>query len=161
EVLGLRPEDVRVISPYLGGGFGSKGPTWSHTVLSALAARRVKRPVKLVVSRPQMFGPVGWRSRTLQRIAIGSRRDGRLESLRHEAVAHTSSFDEFMEPASMPSRMLYACPHNATSHRLVRSDIGTPSYMRAPGWAPGTYALECAMDELAYSLELDPIELRL
>jgi len=161
EVLGLRVEDVRVIAPYLGGGFGSKGPTWSHTVLAAVAAQRVNRPVKLVLERPQMFGPVGWRSRTLQRIEIGAGRDGGIESLRHDTVAQTSSFDEFTELASIPSRMLYACAHNATSHRLVRSDIGTPSYMRAPGWAPGTYALECAMDELAYALEMDPLDLRL
>jgi xanthine dehydrogenase YagR molybdenum-binding subunit len=161
EILGLRLGDVRVISPFLGGGFGSKGPTWSHTLLAAMAAKQVSRPVKLVLTRPQMVGPVGWRSRTQQRIAASTGRDGRLESLRHDTLAHTSTFDEFMESASMPSRMLYACPHRSTSHRLVRSDIGTPSYMRAPGWAPGTYALECAMDELAYSLEVDPVELRL
>lgn len=160
-LFGLRPEDVRVISEFLGGGFGSKGPTWSHVVLAAMAARHVGRPVKLALARPQMFGPIGWRSPTRQAIAVGARRDGTLTALRHETVALTSSFDEFMEPASMPSRMLYSCPDVVTSHRLVRADIGTPSYMRAPGWAPGTYALECAIDEMAHALEIDPLAFRL
>jgi xanthine dehydrogenase YagR molybdenum-binding subunit len=161
EVLGLAPEDVRVISPYLGGGFGSKGPVWSHVVLAAMAARAVSRPVRLALTRPQMFGPVGWRSRTVQRVAIGATRAGAITAIRHDTLAQTSSFDEFVELAGLPARMLYACPHNATSHRLVRADIGTPSYMRAPGSAPGTYALECAMDELAYALDKDPVDLRL
>jgi len=161
ELLGLRPDDVRVVSEYLGGGFGSKGPTWSHVVLAAIAARHVNRPVKLALARPQMFGPIGYRSRTRQAITIGARRDGTLTALRHDTVAQTSSFDEFMEPASMPSRMLYACPNVRTSHQLIRSDIGTPSYMRAPGWAPGTFALECAIDEIAYAVEMDPLAFRL
>jgi len=160
-LLGLRAEDVRVISEYLGGGFGSKGPTWSHVVLAAMAARRVGRPVKLVLSRPQMFGPIGFRARTRQTISLGARRDGTLTAIRHDTVAQTSSFDEFMEPAGMAARMLYACPAIATSHRLVRADIGTPSYTRAPGWAPGTFALECAIDELAYAVEMDPLALRM
>src|SRR5439155_19565591 len=154
ELLGLRPDDVRVVSEYLGGGFGSKGPTWSHVVLAAMAARRVSRPVKLALRRPQTFGPVGFRSRTHQAIALGARRDGTLTAIRHDTIAQTSSFDEFMEPASVASRMLYASPSIATSHKLVRSDIGTPSYMRAPGWAPGTYALEVALDELAVALDM-------
>ncbi len=161
ELLGLRPDDVRVVSPYLGGGFGSKGPAWSHVVLAALAARRVQRPVKLALTRRQMFGPVGWRSRTRQTIAMGARRDGSLTALRHDTVGQTSTFDEFMEPASVAARMAYACPNVSTSHRVIRADIGTPSYTRAPGWAPGTYALECALDEMAYALEMDPLALRL
>ena len=161
DLLGLKPDDVHVVSPYLGGGFGSKGPTWSHVVLAAMAARRVNRPVKLALRRPQTFGPVGFRSRTRQAIALGARRDGTLTAVRHDTIAQTSSFDEFMEPASVPARMLYASPSIATSHKLVRSDIGTPSYMRAPGWAPGSYALECALDELAGALDMDPLALRL
>lgn len=160
-LLGLKPDDVRVVSEYLGGGFGSKGPTWSHVVLAAMAARRVGRPVKLVMRRPQTFGPVGFRSRTHQAIALGARRDGTLTAVRHDTIAQTSSFDEFMEPASVATRMLYAAPNIATSHTLVRADIGTPSYMRAPGWAPGTYALEVALDELAVALDMDPVALRL
>src|ERR1051326_5589296 len=98
-LLGLHPDNVRVIAPYLGGGFGSKGPTWSHVVLAAMAARRVNRPVKLALDRPQTFGPVGFRSRTRQAIALGARRDGTLTALRHDTIAQTSAFDEFMEPA--------------------------------------------------------------
>ena len=160
-LLGLHPDQVRVISPFLGGGFGSKGPTWSHVVLAAMAARRVSRPVKLVVTRPQMFGPVGFRSHTRQTVAAAAKKDGTLLALRHDTVAQTSSFDQFVESASMAARMLYNSPANATSHRLVRSDIGTPSFTRAPGWAAGTNVLEIAMDEMAYELKMDPVEFRL
>jgi xanthine dehydrogenase YagR molybdenum-binding subunit len=161
QLLGLPAEHVRVISEFLGGGFGSKGPTWSHVVLTAMAARIARRPVKLALTRPQTFGMVGWRSRTRQSFAVGAQRDGTLSALRHDTIAQTSTFDEFMEAAGMPSRMLYAVPSVATSHRLVRTDIGTPSYTRAPGWAPGTFALECAMDEMAYAVEMDPLAFRL
>jgi len=161
QLLGLPAENVRVISEFLGGGFGSKGPTWSHVVLTAMAARVARRPVKLALTRPQMFGMVGWRSRTRQTLTIGAQQDGALSALRHDTVAQTSTFDEFMEAAGMPSRMLYAVPSVTTSHRLVRTDIGTPSYTRAPGWAPGTFALECAMDEMAYAIEMDPLAFRL
>jgi xanthine dehydrogenase YagR molybdenum-binding subunit len=160
-LFGLKPDNVRVVSEYLGGGFGSKGPTWSHVALAAMAARRVNRPVKLALRRPDTFGPVGFRSRTRQAIALGARRDGTLTAIRHDTIAQTSSFDEFMEPAGMPARMLYAAPNISTSHKLVPADIGTPSYMRAPGWAPGSYALEVAMDELAVALDMDPLALRL
>ena len=160
-LLGLQPEDVRVVSLFVGGGFGSKGPTWSHSVICALAARHVGRPVKLVLRRPQMFGPVGCRSETLQTVSAGASRDGRLTALTNETLSHTSTMDEFTETASLPTRMLYSTPNNRTAQKLVRSDIGTPSYTRAPGEAPGTFALEVAMDELAYSLKLDPLELRL
>src|ERR1700693_2125690 len=161
DLLGLQPENVRVISLYLGGGFGSKGPTWSHVVLCAMAAKQVQRPVKLVLARRQMFEPIGFRSETRQHIVAGARTDGTLTALRNETISHTSSFDEFTETASLPTRMLYSVPNNSTLQRLVRSDIGTPSYTRAPGECPGTFALEVAMDELAYKLQMDPLELRL
>lgn len=160
-LLGLEPDNVHVISIMLGGGFGSKGPTWSHVLLAAMAARQVKRPVKLAVERPQMFGLVGQRSRTRQTIALAAKRDGTLTALRHDTVSQTSSFDEFVESSSVVSRMLYAVPNVETSQRLVKSDIGTPSFMRAPGESTGNYALECAMDELAVALKMDPVELRL
>lgn len=160
ELLGLQPDNVRVIALYLGGGFGSKGPTWSHVLLCAMAARRVNRPVKLVLARPQMFGPVGCRTETRQTISAGAKHDGTLTGLRNEVLSHTSTMDEFCEPASVPTRMLYSVPNNRTHQRLIRSDIGTPSYTRAPGEAPGTYALEAALDELAYELHMDPLELR-
>jgi xanthine dehydrogenase YagR molybdenum-binding subunit len=161
DLLGLQPENVRVISLYLGGGFGSKGPTWSHVVLCAMAAKHVQRPVKLVLARRQMFGPIGFRSQTRQHITAGSKNDGTLTALKNETISHTSSFDEFTETASLPTRMLYSVPNNSTLQRLVRSDIGTPSYTRAPGECPGTFALEVALDELAYKLKMDPLELRL
>ena len=160
-LLGLKPENVLVISPYLGGGFGSKGPVWSHVVLAAMAAQHVKRPVKLALERPQMFGAVGQRSSTHQAITAAASADGAFTALRNDTISHTSTFDQFVESASLPTRMLYACPNNSTSQKLVRSDIGTPSFMRAPGEATGVNALEIALDELAFALKMDPIALRL
>ncbi len=161
DLLGLKPENVRVVSLFIGGGFGSKGPTWSHNVLCALAARHVQRPVKLALERPQMFGPIGCRSETRQTISIGAEHDGAIRAMENITYSHTSTFDEFTETATLPTRMLYSCPNNRTVQNLVRSDIGTPSYTRAPGECPGTFALEVAMDELAYKLGMDPLALRL
>ncbi len=160
-LFGIPQENVHVISPYLGGGFGSKGPVWSHVMLAALAAKKLNRPVKVEVKRPQMFGMLGFRSQTRQAVFAGAKSDGTLTALSHDTISHTSNFDEFVEAASLPARMLYPAPNNSTSHRLVRSDIGTPSFMRAPGEAPGTYGLEAAMDEMAYLLKMDPVEFRL
>jgi len=160
-VLAIRPDDVHVVSLFLGGGFGSKGPTWSHVALAAVAAKRVNKPVKLSLSREQMFGPVGFRPETRQTVQLASESNGRLVALRHDTVTQTSSFDEYVEAASLPARMLYSCPNAGTSHKLVRVDTGTPSFMRAPGESPGTYALEAAMDELAYETQVDPVQLRL
>ncbi len=157
----LKQENVRVISPYLGGGFGSKGPVWSHVALCAMAAKQVNRPVKLAVERPQMFGMLGLRSQTRQSLRIGAKRDGTLTALSNDTISHTSTFDEFVESSSLAARMLYKAPNNSTSQKLVTSDIGTPSFMRAPGEATGTYALEAAMDEMAYALKMDPVEFRL
>jgi xanthine dehydrogenase YagR molybdenum-binding subunit len=161
ELLGLDPQNIRVVSLFLGGGFGSKGPCWSHVMICALAARHVNRPVKLVLRRPQMFGPVGCRSATHQTISTGAQADGKLIAQKNETITHTSTFDEFTETATIPTRMLYSVPNNATVQKLIKSDIGTPSYTRAPGEAPGTFALEVAMDELAVKLKMDPLELRL
>lgn len=161
ELFGLQPDDVRVVSPFLGGGFGSKGPCWSHVILAAMAARQLNRPVKLVVKREQMFGMLGFRGRTHQSVSAGASSDGALTAMRHDTVTQTSSFDDFVETSSLTARMLYQVPNNTTSHRSVRLDMGTPSFMRAPGEAPGTYSLEAAMDELAYALKMDPLELRL
>lgn len=160
-LLGLPAANVRVISPYLGGGFGSKGPVWSHVVLTALAARLLTRPVKLSVSRPQMFGMLGYRSPTHQTISAGARADGNITAWRHDSLSNISSFDEFVETSSLASRMLYASPNNSTVHKIVKADMGTPSFMRAPGEASGTFALESAMDELAFKLRIDPIAFRL
>ncbi|MBV8865335.1 MAG: xanthine dehydrogenase family protein molybdopterin-binding subunit, partial [Acidobacteriaceae bacterium] len=160
-LFGLKPENVRVISPYLGGGFGSKGPVWSHVILTAMVAQQLNRPVKLAISRPQMFGMVGFRSQTRQAIKAGARSDGTLTALQHDTVCQTSTSDDFVETASLAARMLYQSPNNSTSHSLLKSDIGQPSYTRAPGEAPGTYGLEAAMDEMAYALKMDPLEFRL
>jgi xanthine dehydrogenase YagR molybdenum-binding subunit len=161
KTLGIAPDSVRVISPFVGGGFGCKGSAWSHVTLAAMCAQQVRRPVKLVVDRQQMFGPVGGRPQTSQRIALGARRDGTLTFVRHDVVSHTSEFEDFVEPAAVVARMLYACPNGSTSHRLVKLNTGTPTFQRAPGEATGSFALEVAMDELAVALKMDPVALRL
>jgi xanthine dehydrogenase YagR molybdenum-binding subunit len=159
--LGLPTENVRILSPFVGGGFGGKGSVWSHVVLAAMAARQVGRPVKLVLTRMQMFDFVGFRPRTIQKVALGATQAGVLTAIAHEGTSQTSRFDDFVEPVAVATRMLYACPNVVTSHRLVRLDAGTPQFMRAPGESSGTFALESAMDELAAALAIDPVELRL
>ena len=159
--LGLPPENVRLVSYFIGGGFGCKGSVWSHVPLAALAAREVGKPVKLVLTRRQMYGPVGARPQTEQKITLGARRDGTLTAVSHESISHTSRFEDFVEPSAMQTRMLYACPNIRTSHKLVKLDLGTPTFQRAPGEATGTFALESAMDELAVALNMDPLALRL
>src|SRR5205085_638235 len=161
KTLGIQPERVRVVSPFVGGGFGCKGSTWSHVVLAAMAAQQAKRPVKISLGRPQMFGPVGGRPQTEQRVVLGAGRDGKLLAIRHDVVSHTSFMEDFTEPSALPTRQLYACANVATSHRLAQLNVGTPTFQRAPGEASGTFALESAMDELAYALAIDPLELRL
>lgn len=161
EVFGIPRENVRVLSRFLGGGFGCKGSPWSHVVLAAMAARVVKRGVKLVISRPQMFAFVGHRPQTIQRVSLAARTDGTLTAVRHAVTSYTSRFDDFMEPSAYLTRILYACPNVKTSHRFVRLDLSTPTFMRAPGEASGSFALECAMDELAYKIGVDPLELRI
>ena len=161
KIFALPPDRVRVVCYFLGGGFGAKGPVWSHTALAALCAQKIGRPVKIALSRHGTFNNTGHRPELIQRLAFGASADGKLQALRHDCLHTNSMFDEFVEPAATTTRMMYAAPNIATSHRLVRLNIGTPSYMRAPGHASGTFALECAMDELAHKLKLDPIELRL
>ena len=159
--LSIPDDHVRVISYFVGGAFGGKGSPWSHVVLAAMAAREVARPVKIVLTRRQMFGPVGGRPHTVQQITLGAKRDGTLTAMRHDAIASTSAMDEWLETCGLPTRMLYECPNQSTSHKIVRLNLGTPTYMRAPGEATGLFALECALDELAYELKMDPIALRL
>jgi len=161
EALEIPVDSIHVITEFLGGGFGCKGSAWPHVVLAALGAKAVKRPVKLVLTRPQMFGSVGYRPRTVQRLALAADGDGKLTSTIHETTSQTSSFDEFIEPSTMITRMLYAVPNLRTTQRLVRLDAATPTFMRAPGESSGSFALESAMDELAYRTGLDPLELRL
>lgn len=161
KLLGIEPEKIRVVCHYTGGGFGCKGSMWSHVPLAALAARQVRRPVKLALERTQMFGPVGFRPLTEQHVQLAADDTGRLLAVRHDVLTHTSTFEDWTEPCAVVTRMLYACPNLATSHRLLKLNTGTPTFMRAPGEASGTFALESAMDELAHALKMDPIELRL
>ncbi len=161
KALGIPEDDVEVRCPYTGGGFGSKGSTWSHVVLAAMTAKAVGRPVKLVLERPQMFGPVGGRPQTHQHLVLGAKRDGTLTAMRHDVYTHTSVIEDFTEPSSNQTRMLYASANIATSQRLVPLTVGTPTFQRAPGEATGTFGLESAMDELAEKLGMDPIALRL
>jgi xanthine dehydrogenase YagR molybdenum-binding subunit len=160
-VFGLKPENVRVISHYVGGGFGCKGSPWSHISLCVLGAKVTGRAVKLVLTRQQMFSLIGHRPRTEQHLVLGADRAGKLLAVRHDVTSDTSRFDEFSEPSALQTRMLYACDNVATSHQLVRVDLPTPTFTRAPGESTGTFALECAMDELAHALSMDPLELRL
>lgn len=158
---GIPDSDVHTICPFTGGGFGCKGSTWSHVVLAAMGAKMINRPVKIVVDRPQMFGPVGGRPETHQHIVLGARRDGKLVAMRHQVHSHTSVFEDFTESSSAVTRMLYDCPTIDTSQRLVQLNVGTPTFQRAPGEATGSFALEIAMDELAHKLKIDPIALRM
>jgi xanthine dehydrogenase YagR molybdenum-binding subunit len=161
QTFGLPITNVRVVSTFVGGGFGGKGSVWPHTVLAAMAAKLVNAPVKLVLSRPQMFGSVGFRPQTVQRVALGAGSDGRLTAIVHETRAQTSVFDEFMAGTGAISAVLYGTPNLTITHRLRRLNASTPTFMRAPGEACGSFALESAMDELAYATGIDPIELRL
>jgi xanthine dehydrogenase YagR molybdenum-binding subunit len=159
---GLDKDAVRVICPYLGAGFGSKGNTWPPATLAALAARVVGRPVKLVLSRAQMYTSNGYRPRTVQNLKLAADVNGTLVSLRHDGFSSMSqpSLGEFSEPVALASEMLYACPNVSITHRLVALNAALPTYMRAPGEASGVYALEAAMDEMAVALKMDPIEFR-
>jgi xanthine dehydrogenase YagR molybdenum-binding subunit len=157
----IPPEHVRVVSHFTGGGFGSKGGPWSHVYLAAMAAKHVSRPVKLVVTRRQMFGPTGGRAHTEQHVTLGAKKDGTLTAVRHRTVATTSMLEDFLETCGAATRMLYESPNIETDHDLKRLNVGSPTFMRAPGEATGTFALESAMDELAVALRMDPIELRL
>ncbi|WP_020654441.1 xanthine dehydrogenase family protein molybdopterin-binding subunit [Massilia niastensis] len=161
ETLGIAPGKVTVRCPYVGGAFGCKGSVWSHVVLAAMAARQAGRPVKLVLERSQMFGPVGARPVTQQEMLLAAFSDGRLSAVRHDTIAHTSMIEDWMEPCGLMTRMMYASPNQETTHRLARMHLGTPSFMRAPGEASGSFALESAMDELAVALDMDPVALRL
>jgi xanthine dehydrogenase YagR molybdenum-binding subunit len=160
-VLGLPPERVRVISPHVGGGFGSKGTTRPPAILAALAARAVGRPVKVALTRQQMFELTGYRTPTIQRLALGADADGKLTAVAHDVIEQTAIRTEFAEQTAACTRVMYASPAMRTTHRLARLNVPVPSWMRAPGETPGMYALESAMDELASAAGLDPVELRI
>ncbi len=159
--LGLPADGVRVIDPFVGGGFGCKGSTWPHVALTAVAARAVGRPVRMMLTRGQMFTGVGFRSPTRQTVALAADRDGRLVSVSHDSVSVSPAYAAFLETAAVTARHLYACDNAATSHRLVTVDTQVPCQMRAPGECTGVFALEVAMDELAVALDMDPVALRM
>lgn len=162
KVLGIPKEKIRVVSPFVGGAFGSKAPIWMHTAIVARAAERLQRPVKLVLTREQTFHSVGYRPATRQQMTLGAKKDGTLIAVRHHAVTSSSVASEFVEPAAhRTSAVLYAAPSIEVSQKVVPLHLGSPCWMRAPGEAPGMFALESAMDELAVALALDPVELRL
>ncbi len=160
-LLGIAPDNIHIRSPFLGGGFGGKGFLSGPQVLGILAARLVGRPVKLVLRREQLYGPVGHRSPSRQRLRIGANGDGQLTAIDHHARVASSTFDDFFEPAADASHTLYASPAIATSHLAVRTDTGTPLFMRAPGEATGSLALESAIDEAAVACGMDPLAFRL
>ncbi|MBB2972731.1 xanthine dehydrogenase family protein molybdopterin-binding subunit [Mesorhizobium sp. RMAD-H1] len=159
-IFGLPVENVEVICPFIGGGFGTSLRTWPHVTLAALAARHIRRPVKLVLTRRQMFFTTGHRPRTFQRVKLGATPEGRLVGVAHEGTGETSRYEQFTEALTTVTDYLYSCPNVRTQYRLAELDTSTPNHMRGPGEASGIFALESAMDELSYKLGIDPIELR-
>jgi xanthine dehydrogenase YagR molybdenum-binding subunit len=159
--LKVDPQRIHVVSPYVGGGFGSKLSVHSETILAALAARHLKQPVKVALTRRQIFHDVGVRPISSQRVRLGAARDGRLVAIAHEATMHTNPQEVFVETSALATRSFYAAPHRLTRHRLVPLDMLRGEDVRAPGEASGLLALESAMDELAHALNMDPIELRI
>jgi xanthine dehydrogenase YagR molybdenum-binding subunit len=160
-LLGISEETILIRSPFLGGGFGGKGIVCGPQLLGILAARMVGRPVKLVLPRDQMFGMVGHRAPTRQRLRLGADAHGHLTAIDHHAHTASSTYDDFYEAAADIAQTLYASPAIATAHTAVRLDTGTPTFMRAPGEAPGSLALESAIDEMALACAMDPLAFRL
>jgi xanthine dehydrogenase YagR molybdenum-binding subunit len=159
-LLGLPLAHVRVLAGFVGGSFGMKAMVWPHVTLTAMAARRVGRPVRLTLTRPQLFTCSGQREEQEQRISVGASRSGRVTAISHEKLSVTSPFDDWAEPATGVSSQLYAPAHYRGVHRLIRGNTMTPTFTRGPGEALGVFTLECAMDQLAYALGVDPVELR-
>jgi xanthine dehydrogenase YagR molybdenum-binding subunit len=161
KAFGIAAANVRVISPFVGGGFGSAGSTWPHQILAAYAARQMRQPVKLVLSRKQMYSGIGYRPTSRQRLVIGADRTGTITSMIHEGHTETARYQLFEDNITGPPKFLYSCPNMRSTYRVVPLDVNLPCPMRGPGATPGTFVLESAMDDLAYRLGMDPIELRL
>ena len=161
-VLGVPPEKITVVSHFLGGGFGGKAYVWPHTLLTAAAAKALGRPVRIQLTRAQMYSMVGHQPATIQTIRLAADRRGKLTGIRHESISPTPMFDNYIEYAAMASRHLWAASTGiATNHKVVHVSRNTPTAMRSPHEALGHFALECAMDELAYAAGIDPVQLRL
>ena len=161
QMLGVPPENVRVISRFLGSGFGGKLWPWPHAMIAAAASRNLNRPVKLVVTRDMMFQNVGHRPETQQRFRLGATAQGKLVALMHDSINHTSILDDYSEGCSEATPYSYRVQNLRATSGLVRRNVGTPTSMRGPGAVPGLFAMESAMDELAVKLKIDPVELRL
>ncbi|HEU4372791.1 MAG TPA: molybdopterin cofactor-binding domain-containing protein, partial [Telluria sp.] len=161
KAFGMAPANVQVICPFVGGGFGCKGTAWPHVMLAAMASKLAGCPVKLALERTQMAGPVGARPMTEQHIRIGAAADGKLAAVIHDTISSTSFVDDFPELCTGVTRRLYDSASVQTTQRMATLNLGPPTFMRAPGEATGSFALESALDELAYALQLDPIQLRL
>ncbi len=159
--LGVQEADIHILSPLVGGAFGSKSFLWMHVALTAVAARQVQRPVKLVLTRDQMFSSTGHRPRTEQQLSLVADEDARIVSTEQHTLTETSTVAHFCEPTGLSARFLYQSPRLVVSHTVARINAPTPCFMRGPGEAPGLFALEVAMDELAYATGTDPVELRL
>jgi xanthine dehydrogenase YagR molybdenum-binding subunit len=152
---------VQVISPYVGGAFGSSLRPNYYPALTAMAARELRRPVKIVYTRTQMFTGHGHRPYTIQKVALGAESSGKLTAMVHEVVHNTSTFEDFSDNTTGFTRQVYACPNLYAPLKITGTDLNTPTWMRAPGAVSGMFALESALDELAYKLKIDPLELRL
>ncbi|WP_329381358.1 xanthine dehydrogenase family protein molybdopterin-binding subunit [Streptomyces sp. NBC_01716] len=161
QLLGIPIAHIRVITEFVGGGFGGKAMTWPHVTLAAMAAGHVRRPVRLALTRPQTYTSHGHREEQEQRLSIGAAKDGRITAVRHEKLSVTSPFDDWAEPATGVTSQLYTCENYLGVHRLIRGNVMTPTFMRAPGESLGVSTLEVAMDKLAYATGVDPVELRL
>jgi xanthine dehydrogenase YagR molybdenum-binding subunit len=160
-IFSLPLENVHVMDPYVGGGFGCKGSTWSHVILCAMASKIVQKPVQLALERTQMFGPVGYRPSIVNKIKLAATPDGKLTLIQHDATMTASTMEDFVEPIVLPARMLYNSAANSTSTSMVDMNLGVATFMRAPGESCGTAVFEIAMDELAEKLSIDPVQLRL
>ncbi|MEO8131103.1 MAG: xanthine dehydrogenase family protein molybdopterin-binding subunit [Bryobacteraceae bacterium] len=161
DTLGIPRADVHIISSFVGGGFGCKGFVWPHSILAAIAAKQIGRPVKVALSREQMFTSVGHRGATDQKVGLGADASGVLLAIQHENLTEASMVDDYIERSGVATSFLYECPNVAVTNRGSRVNIATPTPMRAPGESPGLFALESALDELAWQLKMDPVELRL
>jgi xanthine dehydrogenase YagR molybdenum-binding subunit len=161
KVFSMSRDRVQVLTPYVGGAFGAGLRLWQHVILTAMAAREVGRPVKTVLTRPQMFTGVGHRPETIQRMRVGARRDGTITAIDHEATSPAAKVANVLYPVTLSTPATYRCDNVRGRDRQVRLDIPSPAHMRGPGEAEGNFALETALDEVAYALGMDPVDLRL
>ena len=160
-VFGIPEKNVHVITAFVGGAFGSAGSTWPHSIAAVIAAKKIGRPLKVSLTRDQMFMMVGYRPKAIQKNGSGATKDCKLFGIPQAADAMTPNYAEFREGIVNGTRSLYACPNVTTRYKVFPLDLSLPTYMRGPGETTGMYALECAMDEMAHALNMDPVEFRL